>query len=326
MEKDYPFHVQLHLTDKCNLKCKHCYEGERQCIDEWRYDELSMMIKKLDETFIKWNVEGEISLVGGEPLLYPHITKLLYDIRKTESISRIAILTNGTIMTNDIKSAILDTTPAVQISIDGINEEKHDYIRGKGNYKKAINSIKWYVDNGIDVFVHYVISKNSVPITKDFIMYINSLGVKQITFSRVVPMGSSDESVMLNSSDLHTVFDDLNSYAVQLPENGMSINTTRPLWACYGKTGRCPVGIQTITILPDGTVLPCRRLPIPVGNIKEQSLFEIWYKSDVLWNLRKREKIKKCGDCKYLNDCGGARCIAYAVSGDYMGGDPQCWL
>ena len=133
-------------------------------------------------------------------------------------------------MNDKIKAAILDTTPAIQISIDGINEEKHDFIRGKGNFKKSIDSIKWYVCHGIDVFVHYVISKNSVPINKDFIMYMNSLGVKQITFSRVVPIGSSDESVMLNPNELHTVFDKLNNYSLQLPENEMTINTTRPLW------------------------------------------------------------------------------------------------
>lgn len=326
MEKLYPFHVQMHLTDKCNLKCKHCYEGERKHICEWNYDELLTVINKLDFAFSKWSAEGEISLVGGEPLLYPYLPKLLYDIRKTKTISRIAILTNGTIMNDEIKKAILDNKPAVQISIDGINEEKHDYIRGKGNYSKAISTIKWLVNHNIDVFVHYVISKYTVPVTQDFILFMNQLGVKQITFSRVAPMGSSSEDIMLSPHELHDVFNDLDGYTSELPKDGMSINTTRPLWACYGKTGRCPVGIQTITILPDGTTLPCRRLPIPIGNIKSQSLFEIWYNSEVLWNLRKRESFKKCGTCKYLNDCGGARCIAYAVSGDYTGGDPQCWL
>ncbi|MGN0650420.1 MAG: radical SAM protein [Oscillospiraceae bacterium] len=326
MDSTYPFHVQLHLTDKCNLKCKHCYEGERKVINEWDYDELMTVINKLDTAFVKWNVDGEISLVGGEPLMYPHFPRLLYEIRKSKSISRIAILTNGTCMNDETKKAILDTKPAVQISIDGINEEKHDLIRGKGNYQKSISTIKWLVDHDIEVFVHYVISKYSVPITKDFILKMNKLGVKQLTFSRVVPMGSSDISIMLSPEELHEVYNCLFDYASLLSEDEMSINTTRPLWACYGKTGRCPVGIQTITILPDGTALPCRRLPIPLGNIKTESFYSIWYNSDVLWNLRKRENIEKCGECKHLNECGGGRCIAYAVTGNYMGGDPQCWL
>ncbi len=39
-----PFHIQLHLTDKCNLKCRHCYEGERKASNEWNYDELLRLI------------------------------------------------------------------------------------------------------------------------------------------------------------------------------------------------------------------------------------------------------------------------------------------
>lgn len=322
----YPFHVQLHLTDRCNLKCKHCYEGVRKKIDEWDYEELLQVIEQLDDTFIKWQVDGEISLVGGEPVMWPHLAKILYFLRNTKSFSRIAILTNGTVMNDELRNAILDTKPAVQISIDGINEERHDYIRGEGNYKKAIESIKWYVEHDIEVFVHYVISKNTVPITSEFIQFIDSLGVKQITFSRVVPMGASDQSVMLSSQEMKETISSLNEYNDKLEGASLKINTTRPLWACFGKNGRCPVGIQTITILPDGTVLPCRRLPVPVGNIKTESLFSIWYNSDVLWNLRNRDKFEKCGSCKNLEKCGGGRCIAYAVTGNYMGKDPQCWM
>lgn len=40
MDLSYPFYVQLHLTDKCNLKCRHCYEGERKTVTEWEYREL----------------------------------------------------------------------------------------------------------------------------------------------------------------------------------------------------------------------------------------------------------------------------------------------
>lgn len=326
MDLSYPFHVQLHLTDKCNLKCRHCYEGERKTVTEWEYRELLAVIDELDKTFKKWNVDGEISLVGGEPVMYPYLSDLLYYIRKKRFITRIAILTNGTFISDELKQAILDTKVAVQISIDGATKEKHDFIRGEGNYEKAINSIKWLVSNQIEVFVHYVISKYTVPISKEFITFMNDLDVRQLTFSLVVPMGASDKSIMLNKDELKEVYSKLNEYANALPENEIRINTTRPLWTLFGKTGRCPVGIQTITILQDGTVLPCRRLPIPVGNIKKESLFSIWYNSDVLWNLRQRNNFQKCGKCEHLDDCGGNRCIAYAVTGDYMGGDPQCWI
>lgn len=235
MDLSYPFHVQLHLTDKCNLKCRHCYEGERKTVTEWEYRELLAVIDELDKTFKKWNVDGEISLVGGEPVMYPYLSDLLYYIRKKRFITRIAILTNGTFISDELKQAILDTKVAVQISIDGATKEKHDFIRGEGNYEKAINSIKWLVSNQIEVFVHYVISKYTVPISKEFITFMNDLGVRQLTFSLVVPMGASDKRIMLNKDELKEVYSKLNEYANALPENEIRINTTRPLWTLFGK-------------------------------------------------------------------------------------------
>lgn len=326
MEEKYPFHVQLHLTDKCNLKCKHCYEGERKIINEWTYPDLDKVIIKLEDCFQKWNVDGEISLVGGEPTMWPYLSKLLYRLYNSKYIKRMAILTNGICLSDDIKKAIIETKPTIQVSIDGINQEKHEYIRGKGTYSKAINTIKYLVQNDVQVFVHYVISEYSVPITTEFVKYMDNLGVSQITFSRDVPIGSSNISMILSKKELQEVFEQLNSIKKELSNSKLTINTSRPLWAIYGEEGRCPVAIQTITILPDGTVLPCRRLPINIGNIKNDTLFNIWYTSEVLWNLRNRKNINTCGKCKLLDNCGGARCIAYAVSNDYMGSDPQCWL
>lgn len=320
-----PFHVQLHLTNRCNLKCKHCYEGERTQIEEWNYNELISLIEQLEDTFVKWNVDGEISLVGGEPTLYPYLSDIMYRIHQSESIKRFAILTNGVYFSSELMEAILITKPTVQISIDGTTEEKHDFIRGKGNFAKAIANIKKLVNEGIQVFVHYVISKYTVPITWEFIEAMKELGVKQLTFSRDVPIGFSDTSMMLDKDEIHCVFEQLKEFSDRLIDSSMSINTSRPLWACYGKSGRCPVGIQTLTILQDGTALPCRRLPIPIGNVKNESVFSIWYNSKILWDLRKRNEINICGNCKHLDDCGGARCIAYAVTGDYMACDPQCW-
>lgn len=326
VEEKFPFHVQLHLTNRCNLRCKHCYEGERNVIEEWDYNELEKIIQKFEQAFTKWNSEGEISLVGGEPVLYPYLEKVMRRIAESESIKRFAILTNGIYLPDNIIKAIFDTKPTIQISIDGINSEKHDFIRGIGNFEKSLNNIKLLVENGIQVFVHYVISKYTVPITWEFIEMMNDIGVKQITFSRDVPIGFSNSSIMLDRIQIKEIFEQLYDYSRRLPKGEMTINTSRPLWACYGNSGRCPVGIQTLTVLQDGTVYPCRRLPIAIGNLKKDTVFSIWYNSEVLWNLRQRHNIKKCGSCQYLDECGGARCIAYAVTGDYMETDPQCWL
>jgi radical SAM protein with 4Fe4S-binding SPASM domain len=78
--------------------------------------------------------------------------------------------------------------------------------------------------------------------------------------------------------------------------------------------------------MPNGDVLPCRRLPIKIGNLFETTLYDIWYMSPFLWEIRNPEKLKgKCNHCEYIPICRGCRAVAYALQGDYLAGDPQCW-
>ncbi|MDI6793431.1 MAG: SPASM domain-containing protein [bacterium] len=63
-----------------------------------------------------------------------------------------------------------------------------------------------------------------------------------------------------------------------------------------------------------------------MGNILKDGLFKIWYTSDVLWRIRDKNNLKgKCKGCKYIYSCGGCRAVAYAMTGDYMEEDTQCW-
>ena len=90
--------------------------------------------------------------------------------------------------------------------------------------------------------------------------------------------------------------------------------------------GSCAAGLSTLTVMPNGDVMPCRRMNVVIGNLREKSLFDIWYSSEMLWKLREREKnLKICGKCKNLNVCGGCRAVAFGVTGDYFAKDPQCW-
>mgnify|MGYP001341997068 CR=1 FL=1 len=90
--------------------------------------------------------------------------------------------------------------------------------------------------------------------------------------------------------------------------------------------GMCSIGTDSLTVMPDGTVLPCRRLPIAIGNLQRDSLFKIWYTSDLLWKLRDKNNLQgKCNDCELIPRCGGCRAIAHAMTGNYLAEDPQCW-
>lgn len=168
-----------------------------------------------------------------------------------------------------------------------------------------------------------------------------------LTFERLVPEGSgkSFADYVLSPEELKKVF----CYVVERSDeelakgSPLAILKLRTLWVlCDPKKAEktsdltlpleqevgaaCSVGIDSLCILPDATVLPCRRLPMPIGNLKNESLFKIWYTSKVLWDLRNKRNLKgKCADCEFVPRCGGCRATAYAITGDYLSGDPQCW-
>src|SRR4030066_271253 len=90
-----------------------------------------------------------------------------------------------------------------------------------------------------------------------------------------------------------------------------------------GKGGICA---QTIAFIDSkGNVQPCSYFPVVAGNVKMQHFKEIWYHSELFESLRAFEKYKgRCGECEYLNVCGGCRARADAVLGDYLEEEPFC--
>jgi radical SAM protein with 4Fe4S-binding SPASM domain len=110
---------------------------------------------------------------------------------------------------------------------------------------------------------------------------------------------------------------------MQTPLNGDAGNT-----AMSG----CAAGVSGLTILPNGDVMPCRRLPISLGNARRDSLRELWATSPVLEALRDRSRYAgKCRACPRWAHCRGCRAIAYAWSrsrgeDDILAEDPQCFL
>jgi radical SAM protein with 4Fe4S-binding SPASM domain len=88
--------------------------------------------------------------------------------------------------------------------------------------------------------------------------------------------------------------------------------------------GGCGAGRLYCCIEPNGDIEPCVFIPIKIGNIREQSLVNIWRNSAVLKQIRNRDLFKGCRECEYKYICGGCRARAYAYFNDLQGPDPGC--
>jgi radical SAM protein with 4Fe4S-binding SPASM domain len=91
------------------------------------------------------------------------------------------------------------------------------------------------------------------------------------------------------------------------------------------ESGGCMAGTRYCRITPQGDVTPCPYMTVVAGNVRDQSFGEIWRTSSILTELRDTKQLKgRCGRCEFNELCGGCRCRAYAVHGDYLAEDPAC--
>jgi radical SAM protein with 4Fe4S-binding SPASM domain len=341
----FDFLIQWHLTEKCNLKCLHCYQtGQEQ--DELSSEEVNDTIEEIIETLNSWRTaygldfSPSVNITGGEPFLRKDLFEILASF--IDGGFDAYLLTNG-ILIDSKKASKLSRTgvKGVQVSIEG-PEEVHDSIRGKGSFSASLKGIKNLVNADLEVTLNATVSRLNAEHLVSMIGLASGLGVQRLGFSRLVPSGRgrSLTGEMLKPGMVKDLYETVFSI---VPENGLEIVTGDPVASQFRNNpeetglediplGGCAAGVTGLTIMPDGTVVPCRRLPVPLGNVRNDSLREIWSSSKILNDLRTRSMYTgKCGSCNKWANCRGCRAIAYFHSmangkGDILASDPQCFI
>jgi len=76
-----------------------------------------------------------------------------------------------------------------------------------------------------------------------------------------------------------------------------------------------------------GNVCPSGFLPLSAGNVRSESLVDIYRHSDLFRSLRDPSAlVGRCGRCRFADLCGGSRARAYGLTGSYLEDDPLCEL
>ncbi len=330
---DEEFYFQWHLTERCNRACRHCYQ-DGSPTSELGLNDLLTIVDLMEGAVNKWETKGTLSLTGGEPFLRKDDLHALMDrIDRSDALAYYDILTNGSLITRDEALALArhPKLRRVQVSLEGATAKTNDAVRGTGSFEATLNAIRRLRDAGIDVSVMSTISRLNHQEVPDLIELAGREGVATLAFERLIPEGAGEElsDQVLSADELRDLYQLIYSLATDNPP--VRVLMYRPLFALIAPEDHtvgalCSAGNNALTIMPDGTVYPCRRLPIPIGNVLTDGFFKIWYGSEVLWRLRNPKNLSgKCGNCSLLTQCRGCRAMAYATTGDYMAEDPQCW-
>lgn len=327
------FYFQWHLTERCNKRCDHCYQNEH-LTNDLPLSDLILVLHHLEKALVKWGRIGSLSFTGGEPFIRKiELFSLMKLVDDLPSFAFYDILTNGSLISDDVVHALKNHSKLrrVQVSLEGSTPEINDAIRGEGSYAETLNAIRIMKKYGLTVSVMTTISRMNYKDIPHLIELLNNESVDTFAMERLVPEGRGEQfsDQLLSPQELRELYE--NVYEKRSRKNGTRILMYRPLFNLVAPDdpevgALCSVGNNALTVMPDGTVYPCRRLPIAIGNVLTDGLFAIWYDSAVLWDIRNSGNIKgKCGDCDFLHNCRGCRAMAYFCSGNYLAEDPQCW-
>jgi radical SAM protein with 4Fe4S-binding SPASM domain len=307
--------------------------------------EIKDVITEVDEMLKAWSdaygifFSPSFNVTGGEPFLRQDIFLILEEMSNRDF--DIYLLSNGILIDRE-KARILAglAVKGVQVSIEG-PERVHNDIRGTGSFSSSLRGVQYLLDRGIKVTLNVTLSGINADHLVDMVALSSALGVQRLGFSRLVPSGRGKGllEAMLKKERVEELYREIFS----LRTNGLDIVTGDPVASQMNvppvegdsatiPAGGCAAAVSGITFLPDGTIVPCRRLPVSVGNVRKDSIREVWASSEVLQSLRDRLQYKgKCRNCSRWFACRGCRAIAYAYARangdcDFLAEDPQCFL
>ncbi len=335
----YPKSILFEVTYRCNLKCIHCYEPESG--EEMSTDEVLDLIDQAADLGVP-----HISFGGGEPLLRKDIFTLI----KYAGDRGIAVelLSNGMLIDEAVVEKLVDCgLRAVSVSLDSPNAEVHNAIRRSDCFDAVIDAIKAMVRQGIRVEVNSAFTKLNLREFPGVVKLSKELGASVVRAVRLVSLGraeENDELVSPESEDYHWFSDRLDAVSKEYSDDHFIVtgddaflpflyirNKKQRMPWLPGKFMGCIAGRVIVSIDPIGDVYPCGYLKYPrfrAGNIREETLKEIWTREDSFKELRNLTlPTGKCSGCEHLEFCrGGCRGAAYIKTGSLTAPDPYCWI
>jgi radical SAM protein len=341
-----PLLVLWETTQACDLACCHC----RACAQSKRHPlELTTLeAEKLIRDVANLNPPIFI-LTGGDPLKRSDIFYLVrravaHGLHPAMTPSATPLLTREAIA--DLKRAKLSR---LAVSLNGSVPELHDAFRGvNGSYARTLEAIHWANQFGLPIQVNTSISKRNIGDLENMANLLKQFKLVLWSAFFLVPTGRAQMADLLSAAEVEEAFATLYRFSKELP---FKVKTTeaqhyrryiiqqrlrskgqRPFAANdngWEKTipGLLPIndGKGFVFVSHTGEVCPSGFLPVSAGNVRVDSLTDIYRNSPVLTSLRDTSNLQgKCGACEFKEICGGSRARAYAITGNMFAEDPCC--
>lgn len=339
-----PMIVYWEMTQACGLACKHCRAEAMPAPHplELTHEESRRLLSQIASF---GDPLPHLILTGGDPLRRTDLYDLIDEGRSLGLEVSITPSATPELTNEAITKLKQHGIQSLGLSLDGSCAAIHDAIRAvPGTFDRTMEAARHAGRLGLPIQVNtlvaeetladlpaiYELLRTSFPVMRWSLFFLISVG-RGKALNPVTP--AEGEGVMNWVLDLLPQA----PFAVKTTEapsyRRIALNRMRSAGMHAAEVENTPVyrgfqirdghGIVFVSNL--GEVYPSGFLPLPCGNVRSESLPEIYRNSAVFRALHSPDKfLGKCGSCEYRHICGGSRARAFAFTGNVLETDPFC--
>ncbi len=280
--------IWFHLTDTCNLSCRHCLFGSSPA----KTDTLD---RQLLHTAIDQAAELGSHLfyfTGGEPFVYPDFCKTIGYVLAQHAAHHVVVLTNGLLLQEHLlQLTALDTSRLhLQVSLDGM-EAEHDFLRGRGSYSSLQQNLTAATAAGFAITLSIAVNATNVHQLEQIARQAHAVGAAGIHFMYHFIRGKGTGKQFARPEQIAK---QIIATAALCRELGLQIDNLEALKAqVFAVPGTrfdlTNMGWESLAVGPDGIIYPSPALirveELACGSL-DQGLSTVWQQSPILVNIR----------------------------------------
>lgn len=319
-----PLNVTLELTLRCNIRCLHCYNfdrdtrgpacgsGGQEPAPELSLDEIHRLLGELREAGTLF-----LSLTGGEVLSAPHLFPVMD--RARDLGFAVQLLSNGTLLRPGVAGRLANyrNLLGVSVSLYGATPEVHDgTTQVRGSWQRTLDGVDRLRAQNVAVRLKLIVMRPNAHEVGAMRALAAARGLPTLIDLNITGRhDGTDGSLALRCTDQQIAALYAGALADLAPQAPREIDEAT--FPCNCARGNCAISAR-------GDVQPCISVPWAAGNVREQPFAEIWRGSPVFQQIRglKMADYPGCGPCPDKGFCSRDRGAAYNASGSYTGNDP----
>jgi radical SAM protein len=338
-----PMLVYWETTLACGLACRHC---RASAIAERNPLELTTDegYRLLDEITRFGRPYPHVVFTGGDPLNRPDLHDLVRGATERGIGASLAPAATD-LLTQEVLVSLREAgIQNISLSLDGSNAERHDGFRGvPGTFETTIRAARWARAAGLPIQVNTLVTDETLTDLPEIYELLKGMDIMRWALFMLISVGRGTDLREITAGESEKLNQWLLGLSKAAPFQVKTTEATHYRRLAIREMEAAGLDADAIAATPvgrgfgirdgngivfvshEGTVHPSGFLPIPLGNVRTESIVDLYRDHPLMRGLREPEGFKgRCGRCEFARVCGGSRARAYVWTGDALESDPLC--